>query len=262
MTRFLNLPFIVLLISTVFFGVSQALALWPTHGAKRPNRPGIVYWHGDETRKRVALTFDDGPSVPYTEQILDILKENNVKGTFFMIGKNAERYPALAQRIVAEGHTIGNHSFSHRSAKYFDGKKMRNDWQRGEAAIQGVTGQRTVLFRPPHGKLNGPILKLAKEKGWVAVEWTVSPKDWSRPGDAAIVNRVLAKVKNGGIVLLHDGHPDNEKGDRSHTVRALPALIAALRTQGYELVTVPELLNLDNNTMQVRNDTILEAQKP
>jgi len=239
-----NLSISGALLALAIAGSEPIWGLWPTHGARRPNQPGVLYWTGDKASKKVALTFDDGPSDPYTGEILDVLKEHDVKATFFLLGRNAEKYPDLAQRIVREGHVIGNHSFSHSDMAFFFKRRSLREIDQAENSIFRITGVRPTLFRPPHGRYSPGLLKLTRAEGLLTVEWSVSPKDWAQPSAAKIVKRVLNQVRNGSIILLHDGHPDTEPGNRLHTVMALPTLIAALRAEGYELVTVPELLSL------------------
>lgn len=243
--------------------LSQPLwALWPTNGDKRANLPGKLYWRGDRDTRKVALTFDDGPSDPFTSQILDILKAENVKGTFFILGKNAEKYPELAQRIVKEGHVIGNHSFSHSDFAFLTKRGSRREMLGGEEAIERVTGVRPQFFRPPHGRLNGFMMKQAQKMGLVTVEWTISPKDWAVPAHDVIVQRIVSRVKNGSIMLLHDGFFHKKPEDRSSTVAALPLLIHQLREQGFEMVTVPDLLTLNQPSLAAKDTLTVGSVKP
>jgi len=207
------------------------------------NRPGLIYWRGDPSEMKVALTFDDGPNEPYTSEILQVLRENNVRATFFVNGKNVETFPETAREIVREGHAIGNHSYSHKDLVLDTNARVRQEITKTSDIIEQVTGQKTRLFRPPYGDKDFLTLQQARKLGYLMVEWTVSAQDWRRPGVNRIVHRVLRGVQPGAIVLMHDGDK-LRRGDRSQTVAALPTLIRELRREGYELVTVPELLNL------------------
>ncbi len=208
------------------------------------NRAGIIYYHGDTTVKKVALTFDDGPNEPYTSEILSTLKENHAHATFFLVGKNVEAYPEITREIVKEGHAIGNHSYSHKDLVLGTNAGVRREITKAEDAIELVTGQKPTLFRPPYGDKNFLTVEQTRKLGYVIVEWSVTAEDWRKPGTPAIVKRIVDHVQNGAIILMHDGDKSRHGSDRSQTVAAVPLLIEELRRQGYELVTVPELLHL------------------
>ncbi len=189
----------------------------------------------------VALTFDDGPSTS-TAQILDILARYGVKATFFAIGQNVDRYPDLARRIVAEGHAIGNHTYSHPLWGALEAPHdMQRELQRAAQAIETATGVAPRLFRPPHGWRSPWMIHLARREGYDVVTWTVSPDDWRRPPPAVIVQRVLQHALPGAIILLHDGLETQVGPPVENTVAALPALIEQLLARGYRFVTIPEL---------------------
>ena len=228
-------------------GLLSIPALTPLHA--KANRPQTLYWHGDPRAKTIALTFDDGPNEPYTSEILKILKDNNVRATFFLLGKNVEAEPAAAREILAEGHVIGNHTYDHRNLVTRTNAQVRREILMGEKAIEGATGLKPTLFRPPYGEKDALTLRQTRSLGYVMVEWSVSAEDWRRPGASIIVKRVVHSARNGSIVLMHDGDK-TRRGDRSQTVAALPAIISSLREEGYEFVTVPELLHLDDDVLQ------------
>ncbi|WP_018465486.1 polysaccharide deacetylase family protein [Calidithermus timidus] len=185
----------------------------------------------------VALTFDDGPWPGTTPAVLEILERKGIKATFFWVGRQLERYPDLARRVVAEGHAVGNHTYSHRSAAS-ELEVAADELERTNALIEQVTGVRTTLFRPPGGHLENGLAKYALERGYVVVMWSALSGDTDPKYSAAdIVNNVLSRVRPGSIVLLHDGG-----GDRSRTLAALPELIERLQAEGYRFVTVPQLL--------------------
>ena len=201
----------------------------------------MLYWHGDRKEKKVALTFDDGPNEPYTSQILEILKTNNIHATFFMVGKNVETFPAAAQAIAAAGHVIGNHSYDHHNLLTKTTKQISDEILKSEKAIENATGQKTTLFRPPYGDKNTLTVNETHKLGYVMVEWSVSAEDWRKPGPEKIVQNVMKGISNGAIILMHDGDKWHHGSDRSQTVAALPLLITQLRQQGYEFVSIPEL---------------------
>lgn len=189
-------------------------------------------------KKVIALTFDDGPWPGYTAQVLEILRENNIKATFFVVGKYLKNNPELGKRIVVEGHVIGNHSWHH-WYHYFNQKAAAFEIDNTSDLIYQVTGVKTTLFRPPGGMLHNGLAAYARGKNYAVVMWSADSADYSRPSASVLTNRVLQQSKPGGIVLMHDGG-----GNRSHTVAALPLIISKLRNQGYSFVTVPELLEM------------------
>jgi polysaccharide deacetylase family sporulation protein PdaB len=218
-------------------------ALTPLHA--KANRPKLLYWHGDSLEKKVALTFDDGPNEPYTSEVLKILKDNNIRATFFLVGENVATYPEAARAVVAAGHAIGNHSYDHRNLLTRTNAQVRAEILKTEEIIQDATGVKTTLFRPPYGDKDTLTLQQTRKLGYIMVEWSVSAEDWRKPGPEKIVKNVMKRIHSGDIILMHDGDKWRHGSDRSQTVQALPMIIAQLRQEGYEFVTIPELLKLD-----------------
>ena len=212
----------------------------------------ILYHQGAGGTNEVALTFDDGPDPEWTPQILDILKARGVKAAFFIVGKNAEDYPRLVQRIVDEGHEIGNHTYSHANLALMSPARMTLELNMTQRLIESITGRSTTLFRPPYNADSTPSkieelkpLELAQEKlGYTIVLEKVDPQDWAQPGANVIVERVKALRSEGNLVLLHDAG-----GDRSQTVEALPAIIDYLQTRGDRIVSLSELLNIPRDEL-------------
>jgi len=198
---------------------------------------GRYFSHGNTQLPEIALTFDDGPNGPYTAQILDILAHYHAKATFFCLGKQVQKYPALVQRAYREGHLIANHTWGHPYLPKLSVPSII--WQINSAGdiIQRTTGIRPTLFRAPYGATNSKALTAINSLGLTLVQWNVDPRDWSTPGANAIYARVLARTQNGAIILLHDGG-----GDRSQTVAALPRIIQRLQSQGFQLVTLQRLI--------------------
>ncbi len=186
--------------------------------------------------KLIALTFDDGPWPGYTAQILDILKKNNTKATFFVVGQVLQHHPDLGKRIVAEGHIIGNHTWNH-WYHFFNKQAASVEIDRTADLIYKTTGTKTTLFRPPGGILHNGLADYAKSKDYTVIMWSADSIDYALPSPPTLVSRVVRQASPGGIVLLHDGG-----GPRKNTVAALPAMISRLRKKGYRFVTIPELL--------------------
>ncbi len=201
---------------------------------------------------KIALTFDDGPDAEWTPQILDILKEKHVHATFFVIGGNAEANPELIQRILDEGHELGNHTYTHPNLSDTPAQAVSLELNATQRLIQALTGRSLVLFRPPYlgdaepGDTSDIIpIEIAQNLGYITVGEHIDPVDWALPGADKIVSRVLAELATaapdarGNTVLLHDAG-----GDRSQTVAALPMLIDALRAKGYQFVSTSSLIGL------------------
>lgn len=191
---------------------------------------GQFVTHGPRGRKRVALTFDDGPS-EYTPDVLRVLKRKKAKATFFMLGQQAVRYRSYARRVLALGHEIGNHSYDHDLLP--SGANIRQATRQ----ITRVTGFRPCLFRPPYGAVSSSLKRSVRADRMKVVNWDVDTLDWRLPGSASIRSTIVNRVRPGSIVLMHDGG-----GPRGGTVGALAGAISGLRGRGFKLVTVSELL--------------------
>jgi len=206
-------------------------------------KPGELYWHGNLKKPQIALTFDDGPNEPYTSEILQVLRENDVHATFFLVGKRVEKSPDIARAIVAAGHAIGNHSYTHPDLAWEDEREVEREVEFAEAAIAAATGKRPHIFRAPFGSIYPTMLHEAEHLGYTMVQWSVAASDWLKPGSKRIAKRILARTHNGAIILLHDG-VGAIGGDRSQTVAALREIIPELKRRGFEFVTIPELLGI------------------
>jgi peptidoglycan-N-acetylglucosamine deacetylase len=218
---------------------------WSATGSMLPSLRKLVYRRGNPRTKRIALTFDDGPSPDFTPQVLETLERYNVKATFFLLGRNVERFPELARRIVGNGHAIGNHSYSHANLTRLRPEHVRQEISRAETVISSATGVRPTLFRAPFGKLNRTVVKEAGAAACAVIQWSLSPRDWAMPADRRLVRRVVSRARNGTIVLLHDAGSHAAVENRANTVAALPSIIEVLRADGFEFVTVPELVGGD-----------------
>ncbi|MEG4208548.1 polysaccharide deacetylase family protein [Microcoleus sp. S13_B4] len=197
----------------------------------------------DSQHKAIALTFDDGPWPTTTTQILDILKENNIKATFFWVGRYLQTYPEIGKQVAQAGHAIGNHTWSHEYIKYNEDGAAR-EIDRTSSLIEELTGIQTSMFRPPGGILNNGLAAYAQKKNYAVVMWSADSFDW-RSLTESLMDNVMRQANSGAIVLMHDGG-----GNRSRTVKVLPDVIARLRKEGYIFVTVPELLQMQEQELQ------------
>jgi peptidoglycan/xylan/chitin deacetylase (PgdA/CDA1 family) len=189
--------------------------------------------------REIALSFDDGPSI-YTSQVLDILDQHGVKATFFVVGRNAVLNPHLMRRAVESGHEIGNHTWSHTALTALKKKGARRHEVEGASdVVRAATGHKPLLFRPPYGAMRPGTNREVRQLGMLPVVWSVDARDYDpRVTEKALVARVRKALRPGSIILLHDGG-----GDRSKTVAALPAILAAVAKDGYRPVTITQLLN-------------------
>lgn len=190
--------------------------------------------HGDRSIKQVALTFDDGPHPAYTPKILAILNRFNVKATFFLVGEMAEKYPDLVRAEVAAGHSIANHTYHHVNLLRIPPGAVATEIQACGDVLQAIAGRSIRLFRPPGGDYNRQVAEVAEALGYTTVLWTDDPGDYANPGKRTIEQRVLRAIGNGGIILVHDGI--------QQTVDVLPTIIRYLKRNGYQFVTVDEML--------------------
>jgi peptidoglycan/xylan/chitin deacetylase (PgdA/CDA1 family)/GT2 family glycosyltransferase len=207
---------------------------------------GKVYYRGGDHSKVVALTFDDGPNEPYTSEVLDILDKYDIKATFFCVGKNVELYPETAKRIVAEGHVLGNHSYTH-DANHALTEFGARDMLVAEKAISDTVGVQPHLYRPPHGKKSPWELEAVRDQSMIEVVWSVSTGELNTHSFEKVADRLVDETHPGEIMLLHDGYGTSHncsQADKSLTVEALPLIIEKLSAEGYTFVTVPELLDV------------------
>ncbi|RBQ16486.1 polysaccharide deacetylase family protein [Spongiactinospora rosea] len=181
--------------------------------------------------KCIALTFDDGPG-PHTARLLDTLKKNGVRVTFFLVGEMAQRRPSVVRRMAREGHEIANHTFSHPRLTELGSNEIASEIRRGKAVIRRLTGRQPEMLRPPYGLTDERVEALAGAQGQAVMLWSSSSRDWELRRSDLIVKRALKLARRDGIMLLHDIVPG--------TVRAIPTLLKELRKRGYTVVTVSE----------------------
>lgn len=191
----------------------------------------VIISHDDKEQQRIALTFDDGPHPYYTEQLLDGLKERGVHVTFFVTGEHAELHPDIIKRMHDEGHLVGNHTYSHIQLTKNNREKFKEELVKTSEVIQEITGDEVIYVRPPYGTWDK---KFEEELNMIPVLWTLDTLDWCSKSASGIVNKIITKVDDNDIILMHDYY------DTSVTA-ALQA-IDRLLEKGYEFVTVDEIL--------------------
>ncbi len=195
-------------------------------------------WFGGETDdKRIALTFDDGPHYRHTAEILDILAEYDIPATFFIVGSLAERQPELVLRELDEGHEVASHTWSHPHIKNVTEDSLAKELTATEDFLQELANYRPALFRPPEGACGDPVRRVAAKLGYDVVLWTVDTRDWAHTPADQIAQNVMQNTREGSIILCHDF----VAGD-SPTIAALKVFIPVLLADGFEFVTVSELI--------------------
>ncbi len=204
-------------------------------------KPSCAEWiSGDVYRgsgeRVVALTFDDGPDETKTDEILDVLDRYGIKATFFMIGKNAELYPNVAKRVIASGHEVGNHTYSHEFLSGSTVDEIRCEFTLAADAIFSASEYKSHFLRPPGGIYDDKVISAAKSDDLVIAMWTIDTLDWCHRSADEISSEVLDNIRGGDIILMHD-----YVWGESHTKEALETIIPALLERGYEFVTLSDM---------------------
>ena len=183
------------------------------------------------------MTFDDGPHETLTPRLLDLLAQKKIKATFFVLGENVERHPEILRRAVAEGHEIGNHTWSHPNLAKSSQDTVSSQLQRTDDLIRQTIGFRPKIMRPPYGELTSKQRQWVHDEfGYNVILWDVDPLDWKEPGPAVVSQRIIRGTRPGSIILSHDIH--------AQTIAAMPQTFDALIAKGFKFVTVSQLLSL------------------
>ena len=190
----------------------------------------------------LALTYDDGPNDPDTWRTLEVLERHAVKATFFLIGQFVQQKPEIARALVAAGHAIGNHTWSHPNLIFTPKAEVRRQLELGRQAILDATGMEPTLFRPPFGGRRPATLRTVRDLGLVPVMWNVTCYDWKAKSAEEIVARAERRIRGGDVILLHDGAHVRMGANRSRTVEASDRILTRYKAEGYEFVTVPEMM--------------------
>jgi peptidoglycan/xylan/chitin deacetylase (PgdA/CDA1 family) len=237
----IRLPLFVVTLLVVLMGVIGAqdkTATPPGPSVNRAVAGKITFSELNVDGPYIAMTFDDGPHATNTPKLLEMAADRHIKLTFFVLGECVEQNPDVLRREVAEGHEIGNHSWSHPNLARLSDEGLRTQLQRTEDMIGKTAGIKPKLMRPPYGELTKRQRILANhEFGYRVILWDVDPLDWKRPGSDVVAQRIIAGARPGSIILSHDIHPP--------TIAAMPQVFDALLAKGFKFVTVSELLAMD-----------------
>jgi peptidoglycan/xylan/chitin deacetylase (PgdA/CDA1 family) len=206
-------------------------------------------WYGRTFRgakppsRKIALTYDDGPNDPYTPQLLEVLNKHGVRATFFLIGRFVVQRPRIVRDLVAAGNVVGNHTFTHPQLIFETSVQVRAQLSACDQAITDAVGEHSNLFRPPYGGRRPAVLRIARELAMEPVMWSAIGYDWLEATTPERIEHNVAKsIRGGGVIVLHDGSHKQLGTDRSKTVAATDRLITRYKAEGYEFVTIPELM--------------------
>lgn len=230
---------VILVIIALIFGLLYWLFMSPYS-----QMFGMFVWRVKTDKKQIALTFDDGPNEPCTSEILDFLKEKNVKATFFIVGLNAQKNPEIVKRIYREGHIVGNHSLSHRFSKYFSEPFFQNEIAQSQKILKEIIGKEPALQRSPWLFRSPLIFKTLKKHNLVPISGEFChPLEVFGANAKTIANSAIKKSRPGSIIIFHDGN-GSKGGDRSNSIEASKIFVEKLLKDGYEFVTVDKLLGI------------------
>jgi peptidoglycan/xylan/chitin deacetylase (PgdA/CDA1 family) len=224
--------------------VSAAVALAAGYQSMAPT----AQWYGKtftglaRSSRQLALTYDDGPNDPHTLRLLEVLAKHSVRATFFLIGRYVQQRPEIVREIAQAGHIVGNHSFTHPLLTFKSETEIKQQLSECRAALQDVIGEPSNLFRPPFGGRRPAVLRVARSLGLKTIMWNVTGYDWTAPPASAIERKVASKIRGGDVILLHDGGHKQMGADRSQTVIATDRLITRYKSEGYEFVTIPQMM--------------------
>jgi peptidoglycan/xylan/chitin deacetylase (PgdA/CDA1 family) len=196
----------------------------------------------DSGSKQLALTYDDGPNDPHTLRLLEVLAKHGVHATFFVIGRYATQRPDIVREMIKAGHVVGNHTFTHPLLIFKSEHELRSQLEDCDRALTDAVGDHSNLFRPPFGGRRPAVLRLVRQMKLAPVMWNITGYDWNAPSAEYIQDKVTSHVRGGDVILLHDGGHLEFGADRSYTIAATDRLISRYKAEGYEFVTVPEMM--------------------
>jgi len=232
------------MLASLFSGAVAAAAVTAGYQSMAPEGQ----WYGStftglaRGSKQLALTYDDGPNDPHTLRLLEVLAKHNVKATFFLIGRYVRQRSEIARELATAGHTAGNHTSSHALLTLKGQAEIRRQLSDCRAALSDAIGEHSNLFRPPFGGRRPAVLRIARQLHLEPIMWSVTGYDWDAPLAEIIERKVTRQIRGGDVILLHDGDHRQMGADRSQTVLATDRLIDRYKTEGYEFVTIPEMI--------------------
>jgi peptidoglycan-N-acetylglucosamine deacetylase len=205
-------------------------------------------WYGrtftrlPRSSKKLALTYDDGPNDRCTPRLLEVLAKHNVRATFFMIGRYVQHRPDIARDLAKAGHVIGNHTYTHPQLIFQSMTQVQTQLNACRQILQDAVGEHSNLFRPPFGGRRPAVMRIVRELGLEPIMWSVTCYDWKPTTADRIEQHVNRQLRGGDVILLHDGSHEGMGADRSHSVEVTDRLISRYKAEGYEFVTIPEMM--------------------
>jgi peptidoglycan-N-acetylglucosamine deacetylase len=232
------------MLGTILAGTATAAAIAAGYQSMAPTGQwyGRTFTSLRRGTKQLALTYDDGPNDPHTFRLLEVLARYNVHATFFLIGRYVQQRPDIVRELVKAGHVVGNHTFTHPLLTLKGADEIRRELAHCAEAIEDAIGKHSNLFRPPFGGRRPAVLRIARELGLEPIMWSVTGYDWDAPPAAEIEGKVTKQLRGGDVILLHDGGHRQMGADRSQTVLATDHLLSRYKSEGYEFVTISQML--------------------
>jgi len=212
-------------------------SMWPTLHAYGRSFIGL-----EPGSRKLSLTYDDGPNDPDTLRLMEVLARHDVKATFFVLGRFAQQKPQIVRALATAGHVIGNHSWDHPRLIFASDPELRRQVTQTQSAIFDACGVTPTLFRPPYGGRRPGTLTAVRKLGLEPVMWNVTCYDWKPTSGGKVFAHAQRQIRGGDVILLHDGDQARMGADRSHSVEATDRVIAHYKAEGYEFVTVPEMM--------------------
>ena len=237
------LALLVAVISTCVFCIRKNTKTVQTVGAGMRSTRSLPIYSVETEEKKVAISFDCAWGVEHTDALLDIMKKNDIRCTFFAVEFWVEKYPEYAKKIVEAGHELGTHSRTHSYMSKFSEGEIRDELTTSSQAIESITGQKVTLFRPPYGDYDDLLVDTAKDMGLYTIQWDVDSLDWKNLSGTEIAMRIINGAKNGSIILCHN--------NGLHTAESLAMIFSTLKNRGYQFVPIGELIYKDDYYLDV-----------
>ena len=212
-----------------------------TTGAGMSSTRSLPIYSVDTKEKKIAISFDCAWGVDHTQQLLDVMEQNDVRCTFFAVQFWVEKYPEYVEKIVEAGHEMGTHSRTHSYMSKLTETEIKDELSTSRAAIEKITGKKVTLFRPPYGDYNNLLIDTCAELGLYPIQWDVDSLDWKNLSGSEIAMRIINGAKNGSIILCHN--------NGLHTAESLPIIFSTLKNRGFEFVPISELIYTENYTI-------------
>jgi peptidoglycan-N-acetylglucosamine deacetylase len=228
--------------------VVSAAALAAASAAAYQSMAPSGQWYGrtftrlPRSSKKLAFTYDDGPNDPHTLRLIEVLAKHGVRATFFLIGRHAQQRPEIVRELVKAGHVVGNHTYTHPQLIFQSKPQIKAQLLACQNVLADTLGQSSNLFRPPYGGRRPAVMQIARELGLQPIMWSVTCYDWNPTTVERIEWHATRQIRGGDVILLHDGGNLEMGADRSQTVAATDRLITRYKSEGYEFLTIPQML--------------------